>query len=74
MAELGVGLLIIPQKPWKEVDRELANYREIYREVNCTNAPAPIVAGWTFCDEDGERAREMGKKYWWIFSHRAGAL
>ena len=63
MAELGVGLLIIPQKPWKEVDRELANYREIYREVNGTNAPAPILAGWTFCDEDGERAREMAKKY-----------
>ena len=55
-AELGVGLLIIPHIPWKEVDRELPNYREIYREVNCTNGPAPILAGWTFYDEDGERA------------------
>ena len=63
MAELGVGLLIIPHIPWKEVDRELPNYREIYREVNCTNAPAPILAGWAFCDEDGERAREMAKQY-----------
>ena len=63
MAELGVGLLIIPQKPWKEVDRELTSYRAIYRQVNNKEAPAPILAGWTYCDEDGDRAREMAKKY-----------
>ena len=63
MAELGVGLLIIPQKPWKEVDHELASYREIYREVNRKEAPSPILAGWTFCDEDANHAREMAKKY-----------
>ena len=34
MAELGVGILIIPQKPWAEVAKELADYRAIYREVN----------------------------------------
>src|SRR6476660_4067583 len=33
MAELGVGILIIPQKPWKEVARELDAYREVYRQV-----------------------------------------
>ena len=27
MAELGVGILIIPQKPWDAVERELADYR-----------------------------------------------
>jgi len=63
MAELGVGLLIIPQKPWKEVDRELASYREIFRKVNDREAPSPILAGWTFCDEDARHAREMAKKY-----------
>src|SRR6267142_1634427 len=31
MARLGVGILIIPQKPWKEVARELEAYREVYR-------------------------------------------
>ncbi len=34
MAELGVGILIIPQKPWKEMIQELDNYRAVYREVN----------------------------------------
>ncbi|MFP6639817.1 MAG: LLM class flavin-dependent oxidoreductase, partial [Myxococcota bacterium] len=27
MAEMGVGILIVPQKPWKAVERELAEYR-----------------------------------------------
>src|SRR6188474_1177882 len=30
MAELGVGLLIIPQKPWREVEKELAEYNTLY--------------------------------------------
>src|SRR5712691_1596713 len=45
MAELGVGMLIIPQKPWGEVAKELASYREIYRRVNGMDAPPPICAG-----------------------------
>ena len=43
MAELGVGILIIPQKPWGMVAKELDDYRAIYREVNGTEAPPPIV-------------------------------
>ncbi len=63
MAELGVGLLIIPQKPWKEVAKELDAYRTIFREVNGLDAPPPIAAGWVFCDESAERAHEMARRY-----------
>jgi alkanesulfonate monooxygenase SsuD/methylene tetrahydromethanopterin reductase-like flavin-dependent oxidoreductase (luciferase family) len=63
MAELGVGILIIPQKPWKEVARELEAYREVYRRVNGVDAPPPISAGWTFCDPSGARAEEMARRY-----------
>ncbi|HTG12592.1 MAG TPA: LLM class flavin-dependent oxidoreductase [Candidatus Eisenbacteria bacterium] len=63
MAELGVGILIIPQKPWKEVARELEAYREVYRRVNGADAPPPISAGWTFCDPSGARAEEMARRY-----------
>jgi alkanesulfonate monooxygenase SsuD/methylene tetrahydromethanopterin reductase-like flavin-dependent oxidoreductase (luciferase family) len=63
LAELGVGMLIIPQKPWDEVARELNAYRQVYRQVNQTEAPLPIVAGWTFCDEHEERAYEMARRY-----------
>jgi len=63
MAELGVGILIIPQKPWEIVAEELAEYRTIYREVNGGAAPPTVAAGWTFCDSDPDRAREMAYRY-----------
>lgn len=63
MAELGIGILVIPQKPWAHVDRELADYRDIFLKVNGTEAPPPILAGWTFCDESADRAEEMAYKY-----------
>jgi alkanesulfonate monooxygenase SsuD/methylene tetrahydromethanopterin reductase-like flavin-dependent oxidoreductase (luciferase family) len=63
MAELGVGILVIPQKPWPEVERELDAYRAIYREVNRVEAPPPICAGWTFCDTRAERAQELARRY-----------
>jgi alkanesulfonate monooxygenase SsuD/methylene tetrahydromethanopterin reductase-like flavin-dependent oxidoreductase (luciferase family) len=63
MAKLGVGILIIPQKPWKEVARELETYRTIYREINGVDAPPPVSAGWTFCDERAARAEDMARRY-----------
>ena len=63
MAKLGIGILIIPQKPWREVAKELDEYRGIYREVNGVDAPQPVAAGWTFVDKSADRAREMAMKY-----------
>ena len=63
MARLGVGLLIIPQKPWDAVFTEMANYRNIYRQVNKVDAPAPILAGWVFCDRDAKKAEAMARQY-----------
>jgi alkanesulfonate monooxygenase SsuD/methylene tetrahydromethanopterin reductase-like flavin-dependent oxidoreductase (luciferase family) len=63
MAELGVGILIIPQKPWKEVARELDTYRGVYQEANGAPAPPPIAAGWVFCDESADRAEAMARRW-----------
>jgi alkanesulfonate monooxygenase SsuD/methylene tetrahydromethanopterin reductase-like flavin-dependent oxidoreductase (luciferase family) len=63
MARLGVGILIIPQKPWHEVAKELETYRGVYRQVNGVDSPPPISAGWTFCDADPARARELARRY-----------
>src|SRR5262245_33014745 len=63
MARLGVGILIIPQKPWKEVARELETYRSIFRQVNGGDAPPPVSAGWTFCDASAARAEEMARRF-----------
>jgi len=63
MAKLGVGILIIPQKPWKEVAKELETYRTVYRELNAGEAPPPVSAGWTFCDQSPARAEEMARRF-----------
>lgn len=63
MAELGVGILIIPQKPWDAVEQELANYAGIFKEVQGTPPPPTVHAGWTFVDEDEERAYEKARQY-----------
>ena len=63
MAKLGVGLLIIPQKPWEAVTQELNDYKRIFREVNGTDAPPPINAAWVICDKNADRARENAYKY-----------
>src|SRR5437773_113856 len=63
MAELGVGILIIPQKPWKEVAKELAEYHALYRQINGVEPLPPVSAGWTFCDPDPERAREQARRW-----------
>jgi alkanesulfonate monooxygenase SsuD/methylene tetrahydromethanopterin reductase-like flavin-dependent oxidoreductase (luciferase family) len=63
VARLGAGILVIPQKPWETLERELGDYHQVYRETNGTEAPPPILAGWTFCDEDADRARELAVRY-----------
>lgn len=63
MARLGVGLLIIPQKPWREVEKELTEYRELFLEINGVEPPKPVSAGWIFVDPSADRAREMAMRY-----------
>jgi len=63
MAKLGIGILIIPQKPWEAVAQELTEYRDTYKQVNGGEPLPTIAAGWTFCDKSADRAREMAVKY-----------
>jgi alkanesulfonate monooxygenase SsuD/methylene tetrahydromethanopterin reductase-like flavin-dependent oxidoreductase (luciferase family) len=69
MARLGIGILIIPQKPWDMVASELNAYRTIFREVNGIDAAPPIAAGWTYCDESRDRAEEYARKYIGAYWH-----
>jgi alkanesulfonate monooxygenase SsuD/methylene tetrahydromethanopterin reductase-like flavin-dependent oxidoreductase (luciferase family) len=66
MAQLGVGMLVIPQKPWDEVEGDLSNYRNAWLEshgAGSAGPPAPVVACWTFCHEDADYARDMARRY-----------
>ena len=63
MADVGAGILINPQKDWAEVSSDMRAYREQFRELKGTEAPAPMVTGWVCCHEDSETAREMALEY-----------
>ncbi|MBQ0719340.1 MAG: LLM class flavin-dependent oxidoreductase [Gammaproteobacteria bacterium] len=63
MAELGLGLLVIPHKPWDEVSVDMAKYRELFIQLQGVAPPAPIAAGWTYCHEDAGAAEEAANKY-----------
>lgn len=63
MAKLGIGLLVIPQKPWNQVEQEIASYNKVYKELNNEEPPSPLLAGWTICHEDADTAKNLAKKY-----------
>ena len=63
MAELGLGLLLIPHKPWEEVAVDIARYSELFNKVHGTNPPAPLAACWTYCHEDADVAKDAAYKY-----------
>lgn len=65
MGRLGLGVLIVPQKPWPTVLEELASYRAAWEESQGagTAPPAPLVAGNCFVDSDPERARQLAFRY-----------
>lgn len=64
MARLGVGVLVIPQKPWPTVQADLVAYEEAYRAANGgATPPPPISGGNVFVDESADRAEEMARKW-----------
>jgi alkanesulfonate monooxygenase SsuD/methylene tetrahydromethanopterin reductase-like flavin-dependent oxidoreductase (luciferase family) len=63
MARLGVGIMIIAQKPWASTVEELDTYRRVYREVNGTEAPKPLLVTFAAVHESEEGAREMYERY-----------
>ncbi|MFC3229708.1 LLM class flavin-dependent oxidoreductase [Marinibaculum pumilum] len=63
MARLGIGLMVIAQKPWDTVKADLDGYRDTYREVNGEEAPKPILAMFVACHEDAAEAQRMRETY-----------
>lgn len=64
MARLGIGVMIIAQKPWDKTVEELNMYREIYREMNDgAEPPKPLMVTFIACHEDESVAGEMHVNY-----------
>jgi alkanesulfonate monooxygenase SsuD/methylene tetrahydromethanopterin reductase-like flavin-dependent oxidoreductase (luciferase family) len=63
MAELGLGILIVPQKPYDQVAKDLQLYQEQFVAHNGTEPPPTAGAVWVYCDQDGDRATEAAHHY-----------
>ncbi len=63
MCRLGVGLLIIAQKPWETTEAELRDYRARFMGVNGRTAPKPLIASFIAVHETESGARDMFEKY-----------
>jgi alkanesulfonate monooxygenase SsuD/methylene tetrahydromethanopterin reductase-like flavin-dependent oxidoreductase (luciferase family) len=63
MARLGVGLMVIAQKPWNKVVEDLSAYRRRFLEINGVEAPKPILAVFIATHEDAKEAQRMRETY-----------
>jgi alkanesulfonate monooxygenase SsuD/methylene tetrahydromethanopterin reductase-like flavin-dependent oxidoreductase (luciferase family) len=63
MAKLGIGILVIPQKPWEVHAQELKDYNDLFMQMHGVAAPRPLVAGWVMCDKDGAKAEALARQY-----------
>jgi alkanesulfonate monooxygenase SsuD/methylene tetrahydromethanopterin reductase-like flavin-dependent oxidoreductase (luciferase family) len=63
LAQLGIGMLIIPQKPFEDHLADVKTHNELYRKVHGAEPPRPIVTSYVFCDKNASRAEDMARKY-----------
>jgi alkanesulfonate monooxygenase SsuD/methylene tetrahydromethanopterin reductase-like flavin-dependent oxidoreductase (luciferase family) len=63
MARMGVGLMVIAQKPWPTAIEELQQYRERYFELNQTEAPKPVLTLVTGVSKDPAQVQRMRDVY-----------
>jgi alkanesulfonate monooxygenase SsuD/methylene tetrahydromethanopterin reductase-like flavin-dependent oxidoreductase (luciferase family) len=65
MAKLGVGLLVVPQKPWESVREDFTVYHDVWSATHGVESrpPDPLCGGFFFVDESADRAAEMAHTY-----------
>ena len=63
LAELGIGMLIIPQKPFADHLADVRTHNDLYRKVHGAEPPKPIITSYVYCDKDAGRAEQMARKY-----------
>ena len=63
MARMGVGLLVIAQKPWETTEAELTAYRQRFFEIQGAEAPKPVLVIVAGVSEDPAQVERMRSVY-----------
>ena len=63
MAELGLGMLIIPQKPWPAIVEDVARHRAAFLRCHGEEPPPCVTSLVVYCDESPERCREVSERW-----------
>jgi alkanesulfonate monooxygenase SsuD/methylene tetrahydromethanopterin reductase-like flavin-dependent oxidoreductase (luciferase family) len=63
MASMGVGLMVIAQKPWETAEAELEAYRKRYLELNGNEAPKPVLVVVAGVCKDAASAKHVREVY-----------
>jgi hypothetical protein len=71
MARAGMGMLIIPQKPWSEHAKDYEAFKQSCAK-NGTQAKRPIAVCWVYCAKDEKTARDAAVK--WMGNYADSAL
>jgi len=71
IAELRMGMLVVPQKPLPAHVADVESYQKAYRDVNDEDAPPRLVTTMLYLDEDEGRAKELGRE---AFDHYLDAI
>jgi len=70
-ANAGLGMLIIPMKPWEAYRQDLQDYNAI-REANGWDPMQPIMVCWVYCSEDPVEAQATAWTYMGNYWDSAG--
>lgn len=62
-AASGCAPLITNFSGWNKLERDLAEFRQVRKDKGWADTSTPVSVT-IFVDEDGDRARELGTKYW----------
>jgi alkanesulfonate monooxygenase SsuD/methylene tetrahydromethanopterin reductase-like flavin-dependent oxidoreductase (luciferase family) len=71
MAKAGMGMLVIPQKPWEEHRKDYDAYVQSCLRAGF-KAKAPIAGCWVYCASNEREAMEAGRK--WSMNYAESAL
>ncbi|MGE4219361.1 MAG: LLM class flavin-dependent oxidoreductase [Alphaproteobacteria bacterium] len=63
MVKLGVGIMIIAQKPWEKAEEDIAGYRARFLEVHDAPPPKPLLVSFVAVGETEAEAEDMFRRY-----------